>query len=50
MKIKWPNDIYANGIKIGGVLCTSTYREKKFNVVVGKFVSLLSQVSSFCIA
>lgn len=39
VKIKWPNDIYANGIKIGGVLCTSTYREKKFNVVVGKSVS-----------
>lgn len=42
VKIKWPNDIYANGIKIGGVLCTSTYREKKFNVVVGKSVFTVS--------
>jgi biotin--protein ligase len=36
VKIKWPNDLYAKGLKIGGVLCTSTYSSKKFNVVIGK--------------
>jgi hypothetical protein len=36
VKIKWPNDLYAKGIKIGGVLCTSTYSSKNFNVVIGK--------------
>ena len=38
IKIKWPNDIYANGIKIGGVLSTSTYRDRKFNVVIGELL------------
>jgi biotin--protein ligase len=35
VKIKWPNDLYVNGLKVGGILCTSTYRSKKFNVSVG---------------
>lgn len=38
VKIKWPNDLYLNGLKIGGILSTSTYRSKKFNVSVGKYV------------
>lgn len=25
VKLKWPNDIYYQGLKVGGVLCTSTY-------------------------
>jgi biotin--protein ligase len=24
-KIKWPNDLYSGGLKIGGVLCSSSY-------------------------
>lgn len=36
VRIKWPNDLYAEGLKIGGVLCTSTYSSKKFNIVIGK--------------
>ncbi|XP_061357958.1 biotin--protein ligase 1, chloroplastic-like isoform X2 [Gastrolobium bilobum] len=35
VKIKWPNDLYLNGLKIGGILCTSTYRSTKFNVSAG---------------
>ncbi|XP_011626364.1 biotin--protein ligase 2 isoform X1 [Amborella trichopoda] len=35
VKIKWPNDLYLNGLKVGGILCTSTYRSKKFNVSAG---------------
>ncbi|XP_039038732.1 biotin--protein ligase 1, chloroplastic-like [Hibiscus syriacus] len=34
--IKWPNDLYLNGLKVGGILCTSTYKSKKFNVSSGK--------------
>ena len=34
-KIKWPNDLYSGGLKIGGVLCTSTYSDGGFDVVVG---------------
>lgn len=37
VKIKWPNDLYLNGLKVGGVLCTSTSRSKKFNISVGKY-------------
>jgi hypothetical protein len=35
VKIKWPNDLYAKGLKVGGVLYTSTYSAKKFHIVVG---------------
>lgn len=37
VRIKWPNDLYLDGVKVGGVLCTSTYRSKKFNVSAGKY-------------
>ncbi|RWW13282.1 hypothetical protein GW17_00023019, partial [Ensete ventricosum] len=39
IRIKWPNDLYLNGLKVGGILCTSTYRSKHFNVCAGKQVS-----------
>ncbi|XP_071697646.1 biotin--protein ligase 1, chloroplastic-like isoform X2 [Rutidosis leptorrhynchoides] len=35
VRIKWPNDLYLDGLKVGGILCTSTYRDKKFNISVG---------------
>lgn len=35
VRIKWPNDIYLDGLKVGGILCTSTYRSKKFNISAG---------------
>nr|XP_018685361.1 PREDICTED: biotin--protein ligase 1, chloroplastic isoform X3 [Musa acuminata subsp. malaccensis] len=35
IRIKWPNDLYLNGLKVGGILCTSTYRSKHFNVCAG---------------
>ncbi|KAJ0638151.1 putative carbon--nitrogen ligase [Helianthus annuus] len=35
VRIKWPNDLYLNGLKVGGILCTSTYKAKKFNVSAG---------------
>ncbi|MCO5571319.1 hypothetical protein L7F22_025057 [Adiantum nelumboides] len=49
VKIKWPNDIYANDIKIGGVLCTSTYREKKFDVVAGVGLNVGNQKPTTCL-
>ncbi|GJP34876.1 hypothetical protein CLOM_g19358, partial [Closterium sp. NIES-68] len=33
--LKWPNDIFLGGQKVGGVLCTSSYRSKAFDVTVG---------------
>lgn len=35
VRIKWPNDIYANQVKIGGILCQSEYRNGKFSVTTG---------------
>ncbi|KAK2077035.1 hypothetical protein QBZ16_005263 [Prototheca wickerhamii] len=35
VQLKWPNDIYANGLKIGGILCHSTYRDRAFQLVWG---------------
>ncbi len=37
IRIKWPNDLYLDELKVGGILCTSTYNSKKFNVSVGKY-------------
>ncbi|CAI5486941.1 unnamed protein product [Closterium sp. Naga37s-1] len=33
--LKWPNDIFLGGLKVGGVLCTSSYRNRAFDVTVG---------------
>jgi biotin--protein ligase len=37
VRIKWPNDIYVDTVKIGGMLCQSEYRDGKFNVTTGTF-------------
>ena len=36
LSLKWPNDVYAASQKVAGVLCTSTYWDKRFSVVVGE--------------
>lgn len=41
VRIKWPNDLYLDGLKVGGVLCTSTYKSQRFNVSVGNYSFLL---------
>lgn len=35
VRIKWPNDIYARGVKIGGILCQSDYRDGAFHLTTG---------------
>ena len=49
IRIKWPNDIYSNGMKIGGVLCHSTYREKDFHVVIGVGLNLDNSQPTTCV-
>jgi len=46
-KIKWPNDLYLNGSKVGGILCTSTYKSKKFNVSAGNKLFLSSNAIQY---
>lgn len=43
VRIKWPNDLYLGGVKVGGILSTSVYRSKKFYVSAGK----LSHLSTY---
>lgn len=49
--IKWPNDLYAGGLKIGGILCTSTFTadEKLFNVVVGCGLNVSNEKPTACL-
>ncbi|KAK1293679.1 hypothetical protein QJS10_CPB17g01503 [Acorus calamus] len=49
VRIKWPNDLYLNGLKVGGVLCTSTYRSKKFNVSAGVGLNLDNEKPTTCL-
>ncbi|CAN6466942.1 unnamed protein product [Victoria cruziana] len=49
VKIKWPNDLYLDGLKVGGVLCTSTYRSKKFNVSAGIGLNLDNDMPTTCL-
>lgn len=49
VKIKWPNDLYLNGLKVGGILCTSTYKSKKFNVSAGIGLNVNNQKPSVCL-
>ncbi|KAL2634002.1 hypothetical protein R1flu_005481 [Riccia fluitans] len=49
VRIKWPNDLYAKGLKIGGVLCTSTYSAKTFNIVVGVGLNVGNRKPTTCL-
>uniref|UniRef100_A0A803MGJ9 BPL/LPL catalytic domain-containing protein n=1 Tax=Chenopodium quinoa TaxID=63459 RepID=A0A803MGJ9_CHEQI len=49
VKIKWPNDLYLNGLKVGGVLCTSTYKSKKFNISVGIGLNVDNKQPTTCL-
>nr|XP_010926889.1 biotin--protein ligase 2 [Elaeis guineensis] len=49
VRIKWPNDLYLDGLKVGGILCTSTYRSKKFNVCAGIGLNLDNEKPTTCL-
>ena len=49
IRIKWPNDIYSNGMKIGGILCHSSYRSKEFCVVIGVGLNLDNSQPTTCV-
>ncbi|XP_072079672.1 biotin--protein ligase 1, chloroplastic isoform X3 [Arachis hypogaea] len=49
VKIKWPNDLYLNGLKVGGILCTSTYKSKKFNVSAGIGLNVSNEKPTTCL-
>ncbi|KAI3464463.1 hypothetical protein Pfo_021126 [Paulownia fortunei] len=49
VRIKWPNDLYLDGLKVGGILCTSTYKSKKFNVSAGIGLNVNNQKPTTCL-
>eukprot|EP01104_Vermistella_antarctica_P010227 TRINITY_DN2709_c0_g1_i1.p1 TRINITY_DN2709_c0_g1~~TRINITY_DN2709_c0_g1_i1.p1 ORF type:complete len:510 (+),score=110.76 TRINITY_DN2709_c0_g1_i1:169-1698(+) len=44
VRLKWPNDIYADGKKIGGVLCQSSYFQGRFDVTIGVGINLTNDL------
>ncbi|KAI0562182.1 anaphase-promoting complex subunit 2 [Gracilaria domingensis] len=49
LRIKWPNDIYKDGDKLGGVLCEGALRDNQFEVVVGVGVNVTNQFPTTCL-
>eukprot|EP01112_Ceratiomyxa_fruticulosa_P012387 TRINITY_DN3427_c0_g1_i1.p1 TRINITY_DN3427_c0_g1~~TRINITY_DN3427_c0_g1_i1.p1 ORF type:complete len:236 (-),score=40.24 TRINITY_DN3427_c0_g1_i1:30-737(-) len=49
LKIKWPNDIYANGKKIGGILCQSNFLNGYFDIVIGIGLNVWNSEPTTCI-
>ncbi|XP_011027607.1 PREDICTED: biotin--protein ligase 2-like isoform X2 [Populus euphratica] len=49
VRIKWPNDLYLNGLKVGGILSTSTYKSKKFNVSTGIGLNVDNEKPTTCL-
>jgi biotin--protein ligase len=49
VRIKWPNDVYAGGLKLGGVLCHSSYRGQRFHVIMGVGLNLANREPTTCV-
>lgn len=49
VRIKWPNDLYAGPMKIGGVLCHSSYRDKLFYVIMGVGLNVTNREPTTCV-
>jgi len=49
VRIKWPNDIYAHGLKLAGILCQSAYRNQRFQVVIGIGLNLSNRQPTTCV-
>lgn len=45
--LKWPNDIYIDGKKCGGILCEAVLDDKEDVVVIGIGINVLHQESDF---
>ncbi|KAL4424720.1 hypothetical protein ABPG77_000063 [Micractinium sp. CCAP 211/92] len=49
VRIKWPNDVYAGQLKLGGILCHSSYRDRKFHVIMGVGLNLANRSPTTCV-
>jgi len=50
LRIKWPNDVYGRGLKVGGVLCGSTHSDGFFRVTVGVGLNATNAEPTTCVA
>eukprot|EP00884_Botryococcus_braunii_P002285 jgi/Botrbrau1/12057/Bobra.0295s0012.1 len=49
VKIKWPNDIYCDNLKLGGILCQTTYRDHRFHLVSGVGLNVDNRQPTTCV-
>ena len=49
LQVKWRNDIYKGGLKVGGVLCEGLLRGRVFEIVVGIGVNVRSEAPRTCL-
>ncbi|TMW66384.1 hypothetical protein Poli38472_004149 [Pythium oligandrum] len=49
VRIKWPNDIYANNVKIGGILCQSEYQNQAFSLTTGIGINISNREPTLCL-
>ncbi|XP_015577164.2 biotin--protein ligase 1, chloroplastic isoform X2 [Ricinus communis] len=49
VKIKWPAYLYLNGQRVGGILCNSTYKSKKFNISAGIGLNVDNEKPTTCL-
>ncbi|ETV86574.1 biotin-[acetyl-CoA-carboxylase] ligase [Aphanomyces astaci] len=47
--IKWPNDLYANNLKLGGILCQSEYFQERFHVTTGVGINVSNPEPTVCL-
>lgn len=49
MRIKWPNDLYCGPLKLGGILCHSSFRDGRFYVTIGVGLNLSNRQPTTCV-
>ncbi|KAL5206952.1 hypothetical protein ABZP36_031387 [Zizania latifolia] len=49
VRIKWPNDLYLKGLKVGGILCTSSYGTKVYNICTGIGLNVDNEKPTTCL-
>lgn len=50
VRIKWPNDLYGAGLKVGGILCQSAYQNGHYWVTTGVGINLANTMPTTSIA
>lgn len=50
LRVKWPNDLYSqDGLKVGGILCHSAYRDDRFSATVGIGLNVTNDQPTTCV-